>query len=196
MIGSLTGTVDHVAPDSLLLTVNGVGYRVFALPTTLAAVKGGTEITLYTHLHVREDDLSLFGFQTMRELAFFHLLLQAPGVGPKTALGVLALANIDTLIRAITSGDADVLMKVSGIGRKTAERIVVELKTRLEREHPALAGTGMGAQGDVIEALVALGYSIAQARDAARKLPPDIESLEEGVRAALKALGEHAGRAH
>lgn len=193
MIGSLTGTVRQVGLDSILIDVGGVGYRTYALPPLLAVTKVGTPLTLYTHLHVRENDLSLFGFRAVRELAFFELLLQAPGVGPKTALGVMTVAEVDTLIRAIASGDVSLLTKVSGIGRKTAERIVVELKTRLTKEHPALAERGVTAHGDIVAALEGLGYSAAQARDAVRQLPSDIQSAEEGIRAALKALGQHVG---
>jgi Holliday junction DNA helicase RuvA len=194
MIGSLAGRVEHVGMDDLLLSVGGVGYRVFVLPTVLENTAEGHTLTVYTHLHVREDDLSLFGFLTMRELAFFHLLLQAPGVGPKTALGVMAVADVDVLIRAIAGGDVGLLTNVAGIGRKTAERIVVELKSRLEKEHPSLAERGTTAHADVVSALVGLGYSMAQARDAVRLLPPDIQNVEEGIRTALKALGSRVGR--
>jgi holliday junction DNA helicase RuvA len=189
MIGSLTGTIQQVGTDTVLLSVGGVGYRVFVLPTLLSRAKVGQELSVSTHLNVREDDLSLYGFATMRELAFFQMLLQAPGVGPKTALSVMAIASVETLIRAIAGGDATLLTKVAGIGKKTAERIVVELKTRLEREHPELSGTSTTAHADVVDALMGLGYTAQQAREAARRLPPDLASAEEGIRAALKALG-------
>lgn len=192
MIGSLSGTVERVGRDSLLLAVGGVGYRLFLLSSVLADARPAQALTVYTHLHVREDELSLFGFLTMRELTFFQMLLQVPGVGPRTALGVMAIAEIDTLIRAIASGDVGLLTTVSGIGRKTAERIVVELKTRLEKEHPLLAERGATTHTDVISALVGLGYSLPQAREAVRHLPADIQNPEEGIRAALKALGQHA----
>lgn len=194
MIGSLAGTVEQVGADTLLLKVHGVGYRVFVLPTLLASTKEDQTFTVYTHLHVRENDLSLFGFSTLRELAFFQLLLQAPGVGPKTALGVMAVADVAMLIRAIAGGDVTLLTKVSGIGRKTAERIVVELKARLEREHPDLKGQGPTVHADVVSALVGLGYSTAQAREAVRRLPPDMANVEEGIRLALKALGSRVER--
>ena len=194
MIGSLTGVIEHVDSDSVLLGVQGVGYRVFTLLSVLGRAKEGTTLTVYTHLHVREDDLSLFGFLTLRELAFFQLLLQAPGVGPKTALGVMAIADLGILIRAIAGGDVTLLTKVSGIGRKTAERIVVELKARLEREHPDLAGQGPTAHADVVSALVGLGYSATEARDAVRVLPADLGSVEEGIRMALRAIGARVDR--
>lgn len=194
MIGSLTGTVEHVGTDSVLLNVHGVGYRVFVLPAILAAANPGASLTVYTHVNVREDDLSLFGFRTMRELAFFQLLLQAPGVGPKTGLAVMAIADVDVLMRAIVSGDVSLLTQVSGIGKRTAERIVVELRTRLEKEQPALAGKGGTAHADVVSALVNLGYSVAEAHTAVRALPPDLSTAEEGIRMALKAIGARAER--
>lgn len=192
MIGSITGTVRDVGIAGLLLEVGGVGYHVSVLPTFLAGAKVGQSLTLRTHLHVREDELSLYGFATKEELGFFQLLLGVPGVGPKSALAILTLVPVWTLVRAVTSGDANLLTKVSGIGRKTAERIIVELKTRLEREYPALAERGVVPHADVVEALMVLGYSLAQVREAVRQLPPDVQSVEDGVKAALQLLGQRA----
>lgn len=207
MIGSLTGIVEHVGSDSILLHVGigsvsgvgpasrrspeatGVGYRVFVLAPILGSAKTGDTLTIYTHLHVREDDLSLFGFRTMRELAFFQLLLQAPGIGPKTAMSVMAIGDVSVLARAIVASDVSLLTQVSGIGKRIAERIVVELKARLEKDHPTLTGRGTTAHADVVSALVGLGYSMSEARDAVRQLPADLTNAEEGIRAALKAIG-------
>lgn len=196
MIGALTGTVREVDGDGVLLDVGGVGYRLAVLPTLLAETKVGKTTTLVTYLHVRENDLALYGFAEKAELTLFHLLLAVPGVGPKSAMAILSIAPVEVLVRAISSGEAALLTKVSGVGRKTAERIVVELKTRLEREHPSLLGQGGTPHADVIEALVALGYSLNQAREAVRNLPKDTQSVEGGVKAALQALGQrvHARR--
>lgn len=194
MIGSLTGTVREIWSDGLLLDVHGVGYRVGVPPSLLVDVKQGQTVSLLTHLHVRENDLALYGFATQEELDFFLMLLDVPGVGPKSAMSILAIAPVEVLVRAISSGEASLLTKVSGIGRKTAERIVVELKTRLEREHPGLAGQGATPHADVVEALVALGYTVRQAREAVRRLPKDVGSIEEGVKVALQALGQRASR--
>lgn len=194
MIGALAGTIREVEADGLILDVQGVGYRVAVLPSLLAEAKAGVPLSLMTHLHVREDDLALYGFTTRAELAFFRMLIEVPGVGPKSAMSVLAMAPVEILVRAISGGDASLLTKVSGIGRKTAERIVVELKTRLEREHPALAGQGAVPHADVVETLVALGYTLGQAREAVRSLPKDISDAGEGVKAALQALGQRASR--
>lgn len=194
MIGALTGTVREADADGVLLDVGGVGYRVAVLPTLLAEAKVGTTTTLVTHLHVRENDLALFGFAEKAEFALFRMLLAVPGVGPKSAMAILSIAPVEVLVRTISSGEAALLTKVSGVGRKTAERIVVELKTRLEREHPGLAGQGAAPHADVVEALVALGYSLHQAREAVRSLPKDLHSIEEGVKVALQALGQRALR--
>ncbi len=194
MIASLTGTVDHIFTDSILLNVNGVGYQVFVLPTLLTEINPENEMTIYTYLHVREDEMSLYGFKTQRELAFFKLLLQAPGIGPKSGLNVMSVATIDTLIRAITSGDMTLLTKVSGIGKKIAERIIVELKTKLEKQHPEISGQGATVHGDVIAALTSLGYSPIAAREVVRQLPSEIKNAEEGIRMALKVIGSKAER--
>lgn len=192
MIGSLAGTVRDMNTEGVLLEVGGVGYRVAVLPPLLAESKVGKSLSVLTHLHVREDELALYGFTTKEELAFFRMLLAVPGVGPKSAMSILAIAPIEVLVRAISAGDASLLMKVSGVGRKTAERIVVELKTRLEREHPSLVAQGATPHADIIEALVALGYTASEARAAVRRLPRDVASVEEGVRAALQAIGQQA----
>jgi len=194
MIGSLTGVVREVGSDDLLLDVQGVGFLVTVLPALLAEARVGKIISLVTHLHVRENDLALYGFATQEERAFFRMLIEVPGVGPKSAISVLAIASIEVLVRAISSGDAVLLTKVSGIGRKTAERIVVELKTRLEREHPVLALRGATPHADVVEALSALGYTLSQAREAVRNVPKDIASVEEGLKAALQALQSRVAR--
>lgn len=193
MIGSLTGTVTEAGSDALLLDLGGVGYRVAVLSSLRAEARVGATVTLRTYLHVRESELALYGFLTKEELIFFRLLLNVPGVGPKSAMNILEIAPVDILVRAIAGGDATLLTKVSGIGRKTAERIVVELKTRLEREHPELARQGVTPHADVVEALVSLGYTRSQARDAARELPADVRTLEEGVKIVLQALGQRAG---
>jgi len=196
MIDSLIGTVAEVGTDFLVLDVGGVGYHLTVLPSVPGTVKTGERLMLLTHLHVREDELSLYGFATDEERRFFRLLLTVPGIGPRTAMSILAVAPPDILVRAVTADDATLLTKVSGIGRKTAERVVTELKARLEREYPSSVGQGATLHGDVVEALISLGYTRAQARDAVRTLPAELASLEEGVRTALQLLGARAARQH
>lgn len=192
MIGALTGLVREVDEEGVLLDVGGVGYRLAVLPLFRAEAKVGATATLVTYLHVRENDLALYGFTEKAELTLFRMLLDVPGVGPKSALAILSIAPVEVLVRAISSGETAILTKVSGVGRKTAERIVVELKTRLEREHPRLAEQGAAPHADVVEALVALGYSLHQAREAVRHLPKETTTVEEGIRVALQALGQRA----
>lgn len=192
MISALAGTVRSIEPDAVILDVHEVGFQVAVLPSLKATV--GSTLSLFTHLHVRENELTLYGFAAREELAFFRMLLEVPGVGPKSAMSVLALAPVEVLVRSIASGDAGLLTKVSGVGRKTAERIVVELKSRLAHAHPSLVGQGAVPHADVVEALVALGYTIGQAREAVRNLPKDVTGAEEGIRAALQALGQRVPR--
>lgn len=194
MISSLTGTVAEVGADFLVLDVGGIGYHLAVLPSAPGVIKVGENLTILTHLHVREDELSLYGFLTEEERRFFRFLLTVPGIGPRTAMNVLAVAPPDVLVRAVTADDATLLTKVSGIGRKTAERVVTELKARLEREYPTSVGQGATLHGDVVEALISLGYTRAQAREAARGLPAELKNLEEGIRAALQLLGARAAR--
>ena len=194
MIGALTGTVREVDGEGVLLDVGGVGYLVAVLPSLGRAAQVGVTVTLHTYLHVREDDLALYGFATKEERTFFQMLLGVPGVGPKSAMAILSIAPVEVLVRAIASGEAALLTKVSGIGQKIAERIVVELKSRLEREHPGLLGQGETPHADVVDALVALGYSLSQAREAVRNLPKETPSVEEGIRVALQALGQRVVR--
>lgn len=196
MISSLTGTVAEIGTDFLVLDVSGIGYHLAVLPSVPGVVKAGENLTILTYLHVREDELSLYGFVTQEERRFFRFLLTVPGIGPRTAMNVLAVAPPDILVRAVTADDATLLTKVSGIGRKTAERVVTELKARLERDYAGVVGQGATLHGDVVEALVALGYTRVQAREAIRQLPAELKSLEEGVRSALQLLGARAARQH
>lgn len=195
MIGSLTGTLRAVGEDAVLLEVGGVGYEIAVLPSLRTEATVGASVTLRTHLHVREDSLALYGFTEQYELSFFLMLIDVPGVGPRSAMSILAAAPPEMLARAVRSGEVGVLTKVSGIGRKTAERIVTELRSRLEREYPADAEEGSMPHGDVVEALIALGFARSQAREAARTVPKDIASLEEALRLALQHAGQNI-RAH
>ncbi|MBI4276738.1 Holliday junction branch migration protein RuvA [Candidatus Uhrbacteria bacterium] len=188
MIAALQGLVQTRGKNFLVLDVHGVGYRVFVPPSLLVTTKDGATLTLWTHTHVREEALELYGFAESDALALFEQLLGVSGVGPKTALGVLSIASPREIRQAIASGDASVLTKVSGIGKKTAERIVVELK-----EKTGLADGGdVGEVGEAIDALVGLGYSEQQARDAVRAVQgkqkgnADVQTI---VKAALKVRG-------
>jgi len=189
MIAHLTGTLLETDLDSIMLDVGGIGYRVHASSDTLAETvraKGGV-VSLWTHLAVRENSLDLYGFTKKAELEFFEFLIGVPGIGPKSGLAILSLASVETLRQSITSGDTVYLTKVSGIGRKTAEKIVLELKDKLgafEEGGPDLKG-----ESDTVEALRSLGYSLKESRDALKQIGPDAVGTEARVRAALKVLG-------
>ena len=192
MIGKLTGTWGGSEDGMGLIEVGGVGYAVRVPFYTLTTLPG-TELSLYIHTSVREDALDLFGFATKEELSFFRQLTSVSGVGPKTALGVLNVSDIKSLKRSIASGDAAALTKVFGIGKKSAERIVVELRDKFSLEQsqkPAEADTLSGDDGEVIEALMALGYRAQECRDAVRAIGRDgAGNIKERLGAALRRLG-------
>jgi len=206
MIGKLTGTYGGTtAEGAVVIEVNGVGYvarvPLFAIDTLRVGVGS---ISLFIHTAVREDAIDLYGFPTEEELSFFKQLMSVSGIGPKTALGILNVSDVQTLRRNIAAGDAAALTKVFGIGKKSAERIVVELRDKLALEQTARGETigdgGMGGNdGEVIEALIALGYSASEARSAIKELPKELRgtgTVNERLSAALKSLGTHpSGRA-
>lgn len=192
MIASLEGTVAHVGPDSLVLQVAGVGYRVFAGPGTLAGARSGSTLRLHTHHLVRDDLQALYGFGTPEELGFFELLMSVTGVGPKVALAIVGSRPVGDLQLAIYEGDDAVLTAISGVGKKLAARIVLELKEKVAAASLAASGDGRAAgAGEVVAALQALGYSVGEAREAAHGAVGSSAvgaSLEERVKAALRVL--------
>jgi holliday junction DNA helicase RuvA len=198
MIGKLTGQFQGMAQENqLLIDVSGVGYIVRVAPGTAAECPPhGSPISLFIHTAVREDAIDLYGFPTMQELSFFKLLTSVSGVGPKTALGILTVADVPSLSRAVAHGDASVLTKVYGIGKKSAERIVVELRDKLaksqEMEGVAAEFQGAGADSDVLAALEGLGYSASESRAAVRSVPKTVTGVRERLALALKNLGTPA----
>jgi holliday junction DNA helicase RuvA len=198
MIGKLTGTYGGAAGEgSVIIEVSGVGYTVRMPLGAMQSIKKGTafEISLFIHTAVREDAIDLYGFPTEEELAFFKQLMSVSGIGPKSALNILNVADVQTLKRGIAQGDAASLTKVFGIGKKSAERIVVELRDKISLEvaaHPAVIGH-TNDDMDVIEALMALGYSAVEARRALKEVESGgmvgSSGMRERLSAALKALG-------
>lgn len=189
MIGKITGTVEKADIGLLIINVGGIGYKVFTPVAILDTAEKQKEISLWTHLAVRETALDLYGFETEEELRFFELLLNISGIGPKSALGILNVASPRTLRQAIQSGDTSHLTKVSGIGKKSAQKIVIELKDKLSADEDEDLGT-LQADVDVVEALQALGYSQAQARTAIENIPTEIIDTSERVKLALKDLSK------
>jgi Holliday junction DNA helicase, RuvA subunit len=190
MIAYLKGKVIAKPNNYLILETGGVGYQVFAGENFLAEIKINSEQELYIHHRVREDASDLYGFKTLDDLNLFELLLSVSGVGPKSALAVLSLASSDDIKEAIIRGDASLLTKVSGIGKKTAERLVLELKTKVMRASTGttLVGGGSNSLGDELDALMSLGYAMNEAREALNLVEPSITSTSGRVKAALKLL--------
>lgn len=190
MIARIEGTIIYKTEKFLVVDVNGVGYKAFVTNDTLASIELGDTASLWTYTAVRETALDLYGFNTTDELSFFELLLDVSGVGPKSALSILAISSIDSLRKAIAKGDTSYLNKVSGIGKKTAEKIVIELRDKLQfyKDENNTQGS-LRDEGDVIEALKALGYSQSEARDAVKQISGETEGTNARIKEALKILG-------
>ncbi|OIO32857.1 MAG: Holliday junction branch migration protein RuvA [Candidatus Yonathbacteria bacterium CG17_big_fil_post_rev_8_21_14_2_50_46_19] len=190
MIARISGNIVLKGERFLVIDCSGVGYKVYVSPETLRIAAQKREVSLWTYLAVRDDALNLYGFLHLAELELFEMLIGIPGIGPKSALGIMGVAPAETLKTAIAAGDTSYLTKVSGIGKKNAEKIVLELREKLgaiESEH---ATNNLRQESDVIEALKTLGYPTTEARDAAQKIPKDITNMSEKVKAALKLLGQ------
>ena len=194
MIASLDGIVAAIAFDALIVEVGGVGYRVYASPSVLASTPPGSRLKLFTHHVVREDLQALYGFRTAEELGFFGLLLTVTGVGPKVAMAIVGSRPTAELQLAIMQQDQAVLVSIPGIGKRLAERVIFELKEKVAAAGVAAGVSVLGgpvAEGDVVGALQALGYSLPEAREAARiglGMAGVGASLEERVKAALRVL--------
>ncbi|HYF12867.1 MAG TPA: Holliday junction branch migration protein RuvA [Candidatus Paceibacterota bacterium] len=190
MIGKLTGAFIGVVPDGALIEVEGVGYAVRVPALALANMQKEKQVSLFIHTAVREDAIDLYGFPTQDELIFFKQLLSVSGIGPKSALGILNVADVETLKHSIAAGDNSMLTKVFGIGKKSAERIVVELRDKLALESSAKGEKiAVGTDGEVVEALMALGYSAAESRSAVKEIPKEIKGVKERIAASLRYLG-------
>ncbi|OGG57928.1 Holliday junction DNA helicase RuvA [Candidatus Kaiserbacteria bacterium RIFCSPHIGHO2_01_FULL_55_17] len=187
MIGRIEGIVSAKRPGFTILSAGGVGYKVAVTREALAAFVVGQNASLWTHLVVREDALDLYGFKSEDELHFFELLLTVSGVGPKSALAILDIAPVETLRSAIAQGNAQYLTKVSGVGRKTADKIVFELREKVGAN--ADGSAALQGDEDALEAMRSLGYPLREARDALRKVPHEITNGSDRLREALKILG-------
>lgn len=191
MIATLKGTLEYRGVNSVIINVSGIGFQVYVPGSTLSQL--GTidnRVSLYTHFHLREDNASLYGFATEAELALFRNLISVSGIGPKAALGLLSAMDPEQLVIAITSDNSDFISQAPGIGKKMAKRIVVELKSKLEKEWEGAALPLAVENADVVAALTSLGYSVREASQAASNLPVSSElSLEEKVKQTLQQLG-------
>ncbi len=197
MIAQLTGTVIHVGASALVLDVGGVGYRILATPATLATLHVGQESSLATHLVVREDSLTLFGFEHVHERDMFEMLQSVQGVGPRLALALLAVHAPHTLVAVIASGDVKALQRVPGVGAKVAARLMLELGGKLTSPDGDDAPAAVAdAREQVADALIALGWQAKAATAAVEAVAPapiDEGEIPATLRAALQSLGGSRG---
>jgi Holliday junction DNA helicase RuvA len=199
MIGFLRGRLTAKQPPALVLDVGGVGYEIEAPMSTFYGLPAiGTDIHLFTHLVVREDAHILFGFASERERRLFRELLKVSNVGPKLALSLLSGMSVDNFLMCIEAQDADALVRIPGVGRKTAERLLIEMKDRIKNlgAMPGVAtivGGGeaqSGAQAEAFSALVALGYKPAEITRLLKAVDPAVQTTEEIIRGALQAAAQ------
>ncbi len=191
MISHISGTVLGVYKSFIVLDVHGVGYKVHCTKNTIAKTNTDADLNLYTHLAVRENAMDLFGFETLNELELFTMLIGISGIGPRSALGIIGLESSEKLVGAISEGNISYLTKVSGVGKKSAEKIVLELKDRvglLDAKHTNETPTLRQEEEDILEALKTLGYRADEAREALRQVPKEIEEQGKIIKEALKIL--------
>lgn len=186
MIGSLRGTVVGLIRGTVVVEVHGVGYRVWVTADTLASVHEGDEVRLWTYLAVRETAQDLYGFTEKDDLTWFELLLTVSGVGPKSALAILNAVPTEVLKSAIGRNDAASLARAHGIGKKTAEKVVLELKEKVGSIDTKAGAVVRGSDAEVVDALMSLGYSQKEARDAVGSLPESALTTEDKIREAIK----------
>ncbi len=187
MISKITGQIIHKNDKFIVVETNGLGYKIFSTTDLISKVKENDQVQIWTYLAVRENALDLYGFMTKKDLDFFELLITISGVGPKTALNILNVATVDSLRKAISSGETAHLTKVSGLGKKMADKIVLELKGKLGSYEEI--EMGLKEEIDALEALKSLGYSHRDAREALQEISKDLKSTSDRVKAALKHLG-------
>lgn len=190
MIATITGSIQKVEKTSLIVSLGGVGVRVFVPRNVLEDAGGpGRRIHLHTHLLVREDDLTLYGFESEEDLQLFELLLGVNGIGPKVALAILGTLSPELLKSAILREETAVLQRVPGIGKKTAERIMFQLRDKLD---VGTVQSGLplvsDVDADVIDVLTGLGFSIVEAQSALQNIPRDVQSIDQRVQLALQYL--------
>ena len=189
MIGHLEGKLIYKDSKSIIVGVSGVGYKInVSLDVLSKSKKIDGAISLWIHTHIREDMLDLYGFLEREELEFFEMLISVSGIGPRSALVILGIASIETLRKAIGAGDTSYLTKISGIGKKTAERIVIELRDKVANGMNEEGGSSLQSELDALEALKSLGYSQNNAREALKKVSAETD-INKKIRGALKILG-------
>ena len=191
MIAGLDGTLERLSTDSAIIRVGGVSFQVYTPASTLGQLGTmGDRVRLHTHLHWKEDSTALYGFATSQELDLFKMLIAVSGVGPKSALSVLSTLKPDDLVSAILGSNADIIAQAPGIGKKTASRVILDLREKLEKGWGGMVSTcPSGDNADMVAALTNLGYSTADATRAAAAVPSSEDlTLEDKIRLALRHL--------
>ncbi len=189
MIYSLSGKLSAKKNGLIVIEVGGVGFKVVVGKNAMESLPDvGSPVKLFSHLYMREDGLELYGFISEEELSFFEKLISISGIGPKSALNILSIAKLDQLIAAINEGKVDLLTKASGVGKKTAERVVLELRGKLQSVSSEKIVKQMESDLDIEDALVGLGYARQQAKNAISTIDPKIKNLEDRIKEALKKI--------
>lgn len=189
MIKKIYGQVDSIEKGYAIIRAEKIGYQVFFNEVSLGRLtkEEKDELELFIHTYVREDQISLFGFLEKEEIEIFELLISISGIGPKAALGILNIADPKMIKSAIINEDPSILTKVSGVGKKTAERVILELQNKIE-ELPQADSQKVQAEQEVIDALLSMGYSISEAREAAGNVPKQVKDVSEKIKEALKSM--------
>lgn len=193
MISYIKGIIEEVEEDKVIIDNNGIGYGIFMPQSSLELIGSGEELKIYTYLNVKEDAMQIYGFLSKEELNLFKKLIGVSGVGPKGGLSIITACPGDSLQMAIISGDAKTISKAQGIGAKTAQRIIIELKDKIDLEEVIFTNSGeavadTGVKSDAIEALIALGYSRTSAFNAVNKVDKITDDVEELLKLALKNI--------
>lgn len=189
MIATLDGKITYIDENYLILEINGVGYKIFVNSSNLSKVKKGEKKKFYVHQYIRESQLDLYGFLSLEELELFELLLTVSGVGPKASLIILTRAKPDKIKSAIIEGDLDIFTAVSGVGRKTATRIILDLKGKISADDLSVL-TSSGDFEEIVEALKNLGYQAQEVKKVLVKIPKNIQKPEEKIKWALQNLSK------
>jgi len=189
MFAKLKGKIEYIKDSYVVVDVNGVGYKVFSTPYVMGKIAGQSDVDFFIHTYVREDILALYGFLTLEDLEMFELLISISGIGPKAAMGILTIADVKTIRTAILNEDPSVLTKVSGVGKKTAERVILELRNKISGLSEGEKSDVM-ADSDALEALTSMGYSVFESREALKMVSLEIKDVSERVKLALKNLGK------
>lgn len=190
MIAKLKGKIEYLKDNYVVMDVAGVGYRVFVSEYTLGKIAGMDFLDIHVFTYVREDTLHLYGFLELSEKEMFELLISISGIGPKAALGILSIAEPKTIRSAIANEDSTILTKVSGVGKKTAERVILELKSKIGDISEEDMEAGATSDSDALDALMSMGYSTVEARQALQAVPQNVVDINERIKEALKNIGK------